>query len=249
MTLWHEDEAFWDGVGRFLFEVIRPESAAAAEADQVIRLLGSPEGAAVLDLACGTGRIALELARRGLRVTGVDRTTAYLATARSRAAEAGLPVELVEEDMRRFVRPGAFDAAVILFSSFGFFEDPEEDRCVLRQVHTCLRSGGTLLLDLVCRETLPRRFQKRTWHRHPSLPWFLLEEAAPRPDWSWIDVHWIVLRDGQVWEADVGVRLYSAPELERELRGAGFSEVRLYGSLDGAPLDDHAQRLVAVARR
>ena len=66
---------------------------------------------------------ALELARRGFRVTGVDRTRLYLERAARRAREEGLEVELVREDMRRFRRPEAFAAAVNLFTSFGYFDD------------------------------------------------------------------------------------------------------------------------------
>jgi len=58
----------------------------------------------VLELACGPGRHALEFARRGYRVTGVDRTARYLETAREKAGEEGLDVEWVEADMRTLRR-------------------------------------------------------------------------------------------------------------------------------------------------
>jgi hypothetical protein len=60
----------------------------------------------------------------------VDRTTTYLETARERAAAEGLVVEWLQADMRQFVRPGAFDVAVNIYTSFGYFADPEEDRRV-----------------------------------------------------------------------------------------------------------------------
>src|SRR3989475_11807180 len=91
-----------------------------------------PPGATVLDLCCGPGRHALEFARRGFQVTGVDRTARYLETARTAARGAGLTIELVQEDMRSFHRPATLALALNLFSSFGYFAAASEDLTVLR---------------------------------------------------------------------------------------------------------------------
>ena len=94
----------------------------------------------MLDLACGPGRHAVALARRGFRVTGVDRTRSYLDAARRRAAEQHLELEFIQEDMRQFERPGYFDVVLSLFSSFGYFDEPQEDRRVLAHLYVSARS-------------------------------------------------------------------------------------------------------------
>ena len=106
MTVWHEQDSFWETVPMFGDHhwEIAPEQVAG-----VISLLSLEPGAAVLDLPCGVGRHSLEFARRGFDVTGVDRTAAYLQTARERAAAEGLSVEWLQADMREFIRPEAFD--------------------------------------------------------------------------------------------------------------------------------------------
>ena len=83
MTAWHEQDQFWEMVP--LFGPDRLEMA-PEEVEGVISLLGIEPGASVLDLCCGVGRHSLELARRGYRVTGVDRTASYLQTASEKAA-------------------------------------------------------------------------------------------------------------------------------------------------------------------
>src|SRR5687768_4028043 len=84
-------------------------AGAAGEVEQALALLGPlPAGAAVLDLCCGVGRHSIELARRGFCVTGVDRFEPFLDRARSAAADAGVSVEWVRDDMRSFRRPGGF---------------------------------------------------------------------------------------------------------------------------------------------
>jgi SAM-dependent methyltransferase len=242
--VWHDDDAFWEALAPWFFHEERLERT-QAEVDQLLELLGLEAGAAVLDLCCGPGRHSLELARRGFAVTGVDRTAEYLARARRGAAAEGLDVELVHEDMRSFVRPGAFDAAVSLFTSFGYFRDIEEDRTVLRHLRACLKGGGRLVMELMGKEVLAAKFRPRDWDERDGA--LLLQERQVADGWSWIDNRWILIDGTGRREFTVSHRLYSAGELRRELLDAGFADVALYGGLDGSPYDHNAGRLVAVA--
>ena len=144
---WFDDEDFWESMAPFLFSRFRTEEDTPAEVEQLLELTQPPLGARVLDLPCGPGRHAVALAARGFEVTGVDRTAGYLASARARAQAAEVEVEWVKKDMRRFRRDGSFDLALNLFTSFGYFERPEEDLDVLRNFHASLRPGGTLILS------------------------------------------------------------------------------------------------------
>ena len=101
MGAWAEQDAFRETMPIFGDE--RREMA-PAELDAVAALLGIKPGAAVPDLCCGVGRHALQLARRGFRVTGVDRAAAYLQTAQEKAAAEHLELEFVQHDMRSFPR-------------------------------------------------------------------------------------------------------------------------------------------------
>ena len=118
MWNWFEDDTLWEKLEGFLFSQFRSSAITGREAEQILGLVHLPQGAAVLDLCCGPGRHALEFARRGFRVTGVDRTARYLATARAAETREGLTVEFVQEDMRHFHRPAAFDLALNLFAQF-----------------------------------------------------------------------------------------------------------------------------------
>ena len=149
--------------------------------------------------------------------------------------------------MRHFHRPAAFDLALNLFSSFGYFEDVAEDLQVLRQLHGSLKPGGQVLLDMVGKEPLARTFQPRTWHWHAERDEYLLEERIVRDGWRWIEHHWIWIHGAEQQTFTFGIRLYSGAELTDLLTVAGFSRVQLYGSLAGTPYDQTAQRLVAVA--
>src|SRR5262249_24807366 len=148
MPAWFEDDTLWERVESFLFSQSRTGEMTVREAEQILALVRPSEDAAVLDLCCGPGRHSLEFARRGFRVTGVDRTARYLDTARVAATREGLTVEFVQEDMRRFQRPAAFDLTLNLFTSFGFFAAAGEDLQVLRNLYTSLRAGGQVVLEM-----------------------------------------------------------------------------------------------------
>ena len=202
----------------------------------------------MLDLCCGVGRHSLEFARRGYTVTGVDRTTAYLHTARDAADAEDLAVEWIEADAREFQRPGAFDLTINMYTSFGYFEDPAEDRRVAEKIVRSLKPGGALVMDLMGKERLARIFTPRKWDELPDGSLFL-QEREIRDDWTWIENRWILIRDGERREFTLGHRLYDGAGLRTLLLNSGFESVALYGDLDGAPYDNDARRLIAVARK
>jgi SAM-dependent methyltransferase len=249
MWTWFDNDTFWERLEGFLFSQFRSNEITVREAEQILTLVQPPQGAAVLDLCCGPGRHSLESARRGFRVTGVDRTARYLETARAAATREGLTVEFVQEDMRHFHRPAAFDLALNLFSSFGYFEDEVENLRVLRQLHEALKPGGQVLLEMAGKEPLARTFQPRTWHRHAERDEYLLEERIIRDGWRRMENHWIWMRGPEQQVFTWQIRLYSGAELTDLLAEAGFAGVQLYGSLAGTPYDQTAQRLVAVASK
>jgi SAM-dependent methyltransferase len=247
MSSWFEDDAFWHAFRGAMFCPERWRDA-VTDVDCAVRLAELAPASAVLDLACGPGRHSLELARRGFRVTGVDRTVEYLEQARTAAARERLDVEWVQADMRAFRRAAAFDAAFSLFTSFGYFEDPDDDRRVAASLFESLRPGGRLVMDVLGKEVLARTFQPTAWSRlADGRLW--LQERAVKDDWAAVESLWILIDGGERSECRMRLRLYSAAELRDLLRGVGFGDVACYGSLAGIPYDHDAARLIAVARR
>lgn len=150
MTTSGWDEVFEEDYLYFYETLLTPERN-DREAALLVRLLGLPEQAEVLDAPCGHGRIANRLARMGYRVTGLDKSRAFLERARREAAEWGVQVDYVEGDIRRLPWTERFDAVINWFTSFGYFDD-EENRLVLREAHRALRPGGRLVLEMIARD-------------------------------------------------------------------------------------------------
>jgi SAM-dependent methyltransferase len=244
--MWHEDDQFWQAMAPFVFDAQRWLEA-STDVEQIVKLVGLAPPASVLDLCCGQGRHSLELARRGFAVTAVDRTAAYLEEGGRRADTQNLKIEFVKKVIRLFCRPNAFDTALNLYTSFGYFDDPQEDRNVLLNVHRSLKPGGTLVMDLIGKEVLARIFRERDWNAEGDA--ICLRETKVSRDWGWIDSRWILLKGTSRQEFSISHRLYSGTELAKLLRECGFVSVRILGDFAGAPYDHKAKRLVAIARK
>jgi SAM-dependent methyltransferase len=245
-TPWFENDAFWAAFRPSMFGEERWQMA-ARDVEPLSELLHLKPGARVLDLPCGPGRFSIELARRGFKVTGVDRTVLYLNEARKRARQQKLDVEFVREDMRRFVRAKAFDACINMYTSIGYFEDPADDLKVCRNVYRSLRPGGRFLIQAGGKEWLARVFRPRDWREEAGA--FILEERKVLPGWTGLENRWILIQKGKASEFQFNLRIYSGGELRDLLMQAGFAKVDVHGDIDGRPYDDTSRWLVAVGRK
>ncbi|MHC4572322.1 MAG: class I SAM-dependent methyltransferase [Planctomycetota bacterium] len=243
---WHEQDDFWGTFGPVIFNK-KVVLAAPQEVEQLVRLLHLQPGSSICDMCCGVGRHSLELARRGFKVAGVDRTTSYLQEAKKKADAEGLDVQFINEDVRDFCRPDSFDAVLNLYTSFGYFEKRADEKAALENIYNSLKSGGKLVIELVGKEVLARIFQERDWREEDGI--ILLEERKIGENWDFIESRWILIKDSKRFECKFYPRLYSATELCALLISCGFKQVETYGGVDGSPYDQTAKRLVVVAHK
>lgn len=228
-----------------------PEALATApeEAAFAWKALKLRRGARVLDVACGTGRHAVLLARRGASVLGVDASPEYLRAARSAARD--LPTaRFVRGDMRRIPLVGEFDAAINLWTSFGYFARPEDDLRVLRGVARALKPGGLFLIDVIDYGWLKRRGQPRRWDRRADGAYLLQDTVLAGGRDPRIVNEWTVLRPGRrALTARFVLRGYDRARLSRLLRRAGLRPVRAWSRLGSGGGGKPGPRLVVLARK
>jgi SAM-dependent methyltransferase len=244
--LWFENDKLWKKMQPVIFDKERI-AIAAKEVEEILSMVKVRAGAPVMDLCCGIGRHSLELARRGYRVTAVDRTRSYINQARKQAAKERLRIEFVQEDMRRFRRPEGFDCIINLYTSFGYFENQRDDQRVLANVNRSLRKGGMFVLEMMSKEILARIFRERDWEEHDGV--ILLAERKVCDNWSRINNRWIVIAKKDRYEFEFTHRIYSAVELCGLFKSAGFRSVKVSGDFSGSPYDHKAQRLVITGRK
>jgi SAM-dependent methyltransferase len=227
------------------YEPLLTDERSDAEAGLIRSLLRLEEGAEVLDLACGHGRIANRLAARGLRVTGLDATPLFLELAREDARRRGVEVEYVLGDMREPPWQERFDAVLSWFTSFGYFDD-DGNREVLAGALRALRAGGTFLVELNNRDWIMRNY--RDVHVNERDGDWLVDRASFDVGSGANVMQRTVLRGGRSRTFEVRVRMFTFTELREWLERAGFVDVRAFGR-DGEPLRLDHSRMLALGSK
>ena len=243
---WYENDTYWASVYDFFFSEKRFIQA-ALNVPKLIQLSGR-SGGSLLDLGCGPGRHAVPLAKEGFKVTGLDRTQLLLDRGEEYASAHAVTIEWVNEDMRRFVRSDTYDLVINMFTSFGYFEDMNENRAVLENVFKSLVSGGVFLMDLMGKEILARKSHPAMVDALPNGDLFI-ERPQVVDDWQKVQNEIITIIHGEIRVFPVRLWIFSAGELMRLLLDAGFKKVKFYGSLDGDSYGPDAARLVAVSEK
>jgi 2-polyprenyl-3-methyl-5-hydroxy-6-metoxy-1,4-benzoquinol methylase len=225
-----------------------PEKS-AAEVEFLIAGLGLEPGQRVLDIPCGHGRHSVELARRGMRVVGVDLSSEPLELARSAARAAGVQLDLRRVDMREIEFRDEFDAALNLWTSFGYFETEAEDRLVLDRVLRALRPGGAFVIETINLYGVLRRFEPRAWHELGGGR-LLLEERAFDPWTGRMHSGWTLVEpSGERIEMSFATRAYTLVELAGMMADAGFEVEGAWGDYQGSDYAVDSRRMIVLARR
>ncbi len=256
---WFESEDFWINYGPVMFDEQRwAESADVAE--RVLEIVKTSSSASIskapkiLDAGCGPGRISVELALQGAEVTGVDIIEPFLEAAKESANDEGVSLNLLNADLRLFceLHPEmreSFDAAINLYTSFGYCDTEEEDTTILKNIFDSLKSGGIFILECTSRESAIKYFTEGEWFERAGKT--VLTEFTVVGAWEGLNSKWILIdqKTGKRIEHCFVQRLYSAAELCKTLRKIGFSSAQVLGGFDGEQYDQNLKTMVIVAKK
>lgn len=214
----------------------------SSEVDFLVTTAGLRPGSRVLDVPCGSGRHAMELARRGFRVTGQDVSAEAVEHARKAVARQGLDVDLRLGDMRSLLADGQFDATICLGNSFGYLEHAETRQFLLAA------PGNVLVLDYgaVADSLLPHMPGELvlSFGGVDAVAVNSYDAATGR-----LVIRFTFSRGAETQEGICIQHVYTAAEVTRMVTAAGFGRVELYGDVDGRPFELGSPRLLLVARR
>lgn len=211
--------------------------------------LAVERGGALLDVACGTGRHAVELARRGYEVVGFDLSLAMLARAGEEAQDRDAKLNFIQGDMREMAFGEQFDGVYCWNTSFGYFEE-DKNAQVIARICRALKVGGLFLLDVVNRDFLVRQ--------SPSLAWFegdgcvCMDEMCVDFITSRMKVkRTMMLDDGRSREIEYSMRVYSLHELGRILHEHGFKVCEVSGrpGTPGVFFGNESPRVIILAEK
>ena len=226
------------------------------------RMMALRAGGPVLELGCGTGRIALPIARAGVALVGIDRSEAMLARARRRIARArpAGTAHLVRGDIRHLPFPsgGQF---VLVMAPYGVLQSLLRERdlmTTLDDVHRVLKPGGMLGLELVADlpswEEYRRRVSLKGWRGRRGGTHVTLFESVRQDHARRITVfeQEFVERRGRernTQQFTLSFRTLSVRQMTRRLEKAGFEISALLGDYQGGPLDPRAEAWIILASK
>ena len=220
----------------------------------IVHVLGLRPGDRLLDLACGSGVHALRLARQGFKVVGLDIAPSLVRHCAEQAIAEGLSnVAFVEGDMRALAYREAFDALVVLSTSFGFFDDGTNQQ-VLGSIAEALKPGGRVLLQLLDPVTCIERQRQRYYEEerpegiYHTETWFDPATFVSHSEFHFTDHDGVV----HLWDDHERIRVYTLPELRRMFGRAGLETRAAYGDFRLPPVDygaDCHRQMIVVGRR
>jgi ubiquinone/menaquinone biosynthesis C-methylase UbiE len=221
--------------------------------------LAAAQAGPILELGCGTGRIALPVVKSGTRLIGIDRSAPMLDRARRRLRRARLADRalLVRGDIRDlpFRTRARFGCVMAPYGILQSLTRERDLKATLESVARVLRRGGLFAVDLV--PDLPRwsEYSRRTSlrGRHARGSLTLIESVRQEPDrgLTIFDQEYVEVRNGRKrsHRFELAFRTLSVPQMARRLEKAGFSIDAVLGDYQGGPWDDRADTWVVLARR
>jgi ubiquinone/menaquinone biosynthesis C-methylase UbiE len=204
-------------------------------------------GTQLLDLATGTGSVALEFAARACVVTGVDRSEPMLVEARRKAAARGLEVEFICRDLCDFQLPANFDHAVCLYDSLNYILDPDSLKRAFANCHAALKPGGLLIFDVNTVRALEAELFTQTSPEGAEVKYRWLSKYDAKSRISSIRMHFEILPAKEQFSLTHRQRAYTDAELRLLLFEAAFSDTRSYDAYRVTPPTAMSDRVFYVA--
>ena len=204
-------------------------------------------GSHLLDLATGTGSIALEFASRGCHVTGIDLSQAMLDEAEKKAAASDVEVTWLHRDLRDCDLPSTFDFAVCLYDSLNYLLKPEGLKRAFANIHAALKPTGLLIFDVNTIRALEAELftQKSADNAQVKYRWNSSYDHKTRT--SRVVMRFEIMSTGEKFTATHHQRAYTDAEMRSFLFQAGFRDVTAYQAYTTDPPTPQSDRVFYVA--
>ena len=220
------------------------------EADRLVELitkrLNLRANTSVLDMACGAGRHAVSFAKLGFKVTAVDLSQLLISEAKKNADQEGVALDFILSDILEYETDKKFDLVVNLFTSFGYFDEDEENYAVVKKAYDVLNSGGYFVIDYFNKDFLVKNLVPTSVFSEDGLR--IIQSRAIEK--TRIVKKITITNSGSSEEFYESVRLYSFDEILNYIKKAGFKIDKQYGDYFGNNYESESSpRLIIFAMK
>ena len=204
-------------------------------------------GSHLLDLATGTGSVALEFANRGCIATGLDLSEPMLEQARRKAEAAGRRVEFLNRDLVQFSLPAEFDHALCLYDSLNYVLDPKHLERAFANVRRALNPSGVFIFDVNTVHALEAELFTQASGPNAVVRYQWRSKYQPRTRLTEVRMHFEIAATGERIEIVHRQRGYTDAEIRSLLSRAGFGEIGSYDGYRFQPPTSTSDRVFYVA--
>jgi SAM-dependent methyltransferase len=208
----------------------------------------------VLEVACGTGRIYLEMLEQGVDAYGIDLSEEMLEKLREKAEDRKLEPKVSRADMRDFDLDEKFSLIIIPYRSFLHNLTIEDQLSTLESIYEHLEDGGKLILNFYCPdlEFISENYDtelRMEVEGHEELELVEYNELVDPVDWIIEFKKKIVENGEEKWSATGKTKMVTRPEMELLLQRSSFSDWEVYGGFDLEELENSKQEMVWFAEK
>ena len=211
-------------------------------------------GRKVLDLACGTGEMTVELAQHGFEVTGVDLSDEMLLVANEKAVKLGLSIPLFQQNMAELEGLGQFDCVTIFCDSLNYLRDEEDIVKTFSRVHEHLKDGGLFMFDIHSLYKMEEIFSDHTFAVNGEEVSYIWDCFPGEEPYSVEHDLSFFVRDDESGLYDRFdelhyQRTYPVEQYKKWLEQSGFTVSEILADLEEAPLVTETERILFVASK
>jgi 2-polyprenyl-3-methyl-5-hydroxy-6-metoxy-1,4-benzoquinol methylase len=222
------------------------ESDAEVHINLILENVEIKSDAKILDMACGAGRHALILTRRGFNVTAIDLSENLISIAEQSARNENLKINFVESDIRKFETNDKFNLVINLFTSFGYFETDVENFTVLQKAYDLLEDNGYLVLDFFNSEFLQQNLVEFS---EENLGGAEIHQYRKIKD-NRVTKKIVITKNGNLSTYEESVRMFTKDELVNAIQNIGFDIYKTFGDFLGNEFDIlNSPRLIMICKK
>lgn len=211
--------------------------------DNLIEKLHIQQGSRILDLACGRGRHSVYLAQLGFDVTGADLSQKNIDFARQFEHET---LSFKVHDMRHTLEHEGFDYLLNMFTSFGYFDDEEDNHATFKAIAQNLKPGGVAVIDFLNAEKTKRKLIENEEKEVSDILFQITREYVDGAIIKHINFN----DGGTPYHYREKVQALSLNDFEKYSSFAGLELVNVYGGYTLQPFDPYdADRMIVVLKK
>ncbi|PJB00024.1 MAG: class I SAM-dependent methyltransferase [Ignavibacteriales bacterium CG_4_9_14_3_um_filter_30_11] len=224
----------------------RDEKEARLLVESILSITKIREKSKILDLACGAGRHSIEFAKKGFELTAVDLSKNLLDAAKKNAEAINIKVNFIRADLRKFKSNEKFDLVLNLFTSFGYFNNDEDNFKVFKTAYHHLMDNGFFIFDYLNKNHLERNLISETVNSFENVEIIQKRKIID----GRVIKEIVIKKNGNEKIFNESVKIYSKEELLENLEKLGFKILNIFGSFDKTEFDKNlSDRIIIIAQK